>query len=400
MKGMGDMTINTTPALALRRERYQQGSLTTEKRSNGPDVWVYRWREAKGNLIVRRKVILGSVKEFNKTEAQKKANEYRQRANAPQQERGNGDMTVAKLVAHYKERELGEDSGKAAKPRKAYLYIFNNYVLPKWGSFPLGEVKAVAVEDWLKTLPLANGSKAKVREVFGAAFRHAVRHELYSKNPIASVRQVRKRAVEPEVLEPAEIAAILRELDGVEPVRTAFLIAAVMGMRRGEIFGLKWADVDLDRAILHVRRSYVDGVEGLTKTDSSRRPLPLPQHAMEALKAWKEKASYDGPGDWVFASDVSFGKQPLWPGTLWRRNVVPAIERAGITKPKLGWHTLRRSYASLLLSTGSSLRVSMELMRHSTPEMTLATYAQTVGDEKRDAGERVALLVLEGGRAA
>lgn len=87
-------------------------------------------------------------------------------------------------------------------------------------------------------------------------------------------------------------------------------------------------------------------------------------------------------------------------GTLWRRNVVPAIERAGITKPKLGWHTLRRSYASFLVSTGSSLRVSMELMRHSTPEMTLGTYAQTVGDEKRDAVEKVALLVLEGGKVA
>jgi integrase len=309
-------------------------------------------------------------------------------------------MTVAELVMHYKDRELGEDSGKAEKPRKAYLYIFNNYVLPKWGSFPLGAVKAVAVEDWLKTLPLANGSKAKVREVFGAAFRHAMRHELYPINPIASVRQVRKRAEEPEILEPAEIAAILRELEGIEPVRTAFLVAAVMGMRRGEIFGLKWADVDLDRAILHVRRSYVDGVEGPPKTDSSRQPLPIPPQAVDALRAWKEEAAFTAPGDWVFASDYHFGKQPLWPGTLWRRNVVPAIERTGITKPKLGWHTLRRSYASLLLSTGISLRVSMELMRHSTPEMTLGTYAQTVGNEKRDAGERIALLVLEGGRAA
>jgi integrase len=99
-------------------------------------------------------------------------------------------------------------------------------------------------------------------------------------------------------------------------------------------------------------------------------------------------------------SAISFGKQPHWPGTLWQRNVTPAIEHAGITKPKLGWHSLRRSYASLLLSSGASLRVSMELMRHSTPEMTPATYAQSVGDEKRNAGEKVALLVLGGGKAA
>lgn len=382
--------------MKLKRTRYRAGSLTREIRQNGPDVWAYRWADGDA----RRKQILGTVKELTRAEALKKADEYRQLANTPQPIGGDGSLTVMELVKHYKERELGEGSGKAEKPRKAYLYIFNNYILPKWGSFPLRMVKAVAVEEWLKTLPLANGSKAKVREVFGAAFRHAIRHELYPINPIASVRQVRKRAVEPEILEPVEMVAILRELEGVEPVRTAFLIAAVMGMRRGEIFGLKWGDVDFDRAILHVRRSYVDGVEGPPKTDSSRRPLPIPPQALEALRAWKETASYTASDDWVFASEFHFGKQPLWPGTLWRRNVAPAIERAGITKPKLGWHSLRRSYASLLLSSGASLRVSMELMRHSTAEMTLGTYAQSVGDEKRDAGERVATLVLGAGIAA
>jgi integrase len=334
---------------------------------------------------------LGNVKELSKAKALKKAASCIQQAQAAPEPK---KLTVADLVKHYTERELGEDSGRAAKPRKAYLYIFANYILPKWGSLPLGQVKAVAVEDWLKTLPLANGSKAKVREVFGAAFRHAMRHELYLTNPIANVRQGRKRATDPSILEPAEIAAILKLLEGVEPVRTAFLIAAVIGMRRGEIFGLKWADVDFDRAVLHVRRSYVDGVEGPPKTESSRRPLPLPPQAVEALKAWKVKSPYTTPDHWVFASEFHFGKQPLWPGTLWRRNVEPAIKAAEIDKPKLGWHTLRRSYASLLLSSGASLRVSMELMRHSTAEMTLATYAQTVGDEKREAGEKVASLVL------
>jgi len=386
--------------LTHKRERFQNGSLTTEERTNGPSVWVFRWRESIKGSIVKRKAILGNVKELSKAKAQKEADKYRLKANTPKPTGPDTSLTVAELVEHYKERELGEDSGKAAKPRKAYLYIFNNYVLPKWGSLSLAAVKSVAVEDWLKTLPLANGSKAKVREVFGAAFRHAMRHELFPKNPITHVRQVRKRAGEPEILEPSEILAILGELEGVEPVRTAFLIAAVMGMRRGEIFGLKWQDVSFERAILHVRRSYVDGVEGPPKTDSSRRPLPIPPPALEALKAWREKAAYTEPDHWVFASEFHFGKQPLWPGTLWRRNVAPAIDRAKITKRKLGWHSLRRSYASLLLSSGASLRVSMELMRHSTSEMILQTYAQSVGDEKRNTGEKVALLVLEGGKAA
>jgi integrase len=375
--------------------------LTIENRSTGTEVYIFRWREPAGNgKTAQRKVILGTVKELSKTQAQKKADEYRQQANTPQPVGTNTSLTVAELVEHYKERELGESAGKAVKVVKAYRYIFTNYVVPKWGTLPLRAVKAVAVEDWLKTLDKANGTKAKIREVFGAAFRHAMRYELYPTNPIANVRQVRKRAVEPSILEPAELVTILRELEGVEPVRTAFLIAAIMGMRRGEIFGLKWSDVDFERAIVHVRRSFVDGVVGLPKTESSRRPLPIPPQATEALKAWKEKSSYAAPNHWVFASELSFGEQPLWPGTLWRRNVAPAIARAKINKPKLGWHSLRRSYASLLLATGASLRVSMELMRHSTAEMTLATYAQTVGDEKRDAGVKVASLVMGEEKAA
>lgn len=341
---------------------------------------------------------MGTVKQLTKTQAQKKAAICTEQVAPATDSKAN--LTVSQLVDRYLEHEFGDNCDKAPNVAKAYRYILTNYVVPQWGAHALGAVKAVAVENWLKSIERANGTRAKIREVFGAAFRHAIRHELYPTNPIASVRQVRKRTVEPEILEPAEILAILKELESVEPVRTAFLIGAVMGMRRSEIFGLKWADVDFDRAILHVRRSFVDGVVGPPKTESSRRPLPTPPQALDALTAWKEKSSYSAADDWVFASKVCFGKQPMLPGVLWQRNVAPAIERAEITKPKLGWHSLRRSYASLLLSSGASLRVSMELMRHSTPEMTLSAYAQTVGDEKRDAGEKVALLVLEGGKAA
>jgi integrase len=189
--------------------------------------------------------------------------------------------------------------------------------------------------------------------------------------------------------------AILRELEGVEPARTAVFVGALTGMRRGEIFGLRWRDVDFKNTILHVRCSFVDGVAGDPKTESSKRPLPISPPVLEALTAWREKTPYVKPDDWVFASDHSFGQQPYWPGTLWQRNVTPAIKRLGIVKSRPGWHSLRRTYDSLLLSSGASLRVTMELMRHSTAEMTLARYARTVGDEKRQAAEQVALLLTK-----
>src|SRR5260370_33959117 len=151
-------------------------------------------------------------------------------------------MTVSELVDHYKERELGEDCGKATKVVKAYKYILTNYVVPKWGSLTLQSIKAVAIEDWLRSLAKANGTKAKIREVFGATFRHALRSELDPTNPIANVRQVRKRTIEPSILEPAQNAAILHALPGSDPVRTALLIAAVIELLRCEVFGLNWVN--------------------------------------------------------------------------------------------------------------------------------------------------------------
>lgn len=112
---------------------------------------------------------------MSKTQAQKKADEYRLHANTVPAVELIPSITVAELVEHYQERELGEDADKALKVIKAYRYIFTNYVIPRWGSATLSELKAVAVEDWLKSLKKANGTRAKIREVFGAAFRHAMR---------------------------------------------------------------------------------------------------------------------------------------------------------------------------------------------------------------------------------
>ena len=207
-----------------------------------------------------------------------------------------------------------------------------------------------------------------------AAFRHAMRHELHPSNPIANVRQVRKRATDPSILEPAEIVAILHRLEAVEPVRTAFLIAAVMGMRRGEIFSFKWADLDFDRAVWHIRRSYVAGVVGPPKTESSRRPLPLPPQAIEALTKWKAKSSY------------------TWHSLAEERRTCNPSSRY-------------RQAETRVAHAAKELRFPAPIDR-SKPKSQYGAYAALHGrddacnirsdcrDEKREAGEKVASLVL------
>jgi integrase len=100
-------------------------------------------------------------------------------------------------------------------------------------------VKAVAVEQWLSTLPYAPSTKSKLHNQLSAMFNHAIRHELWEKaNPIATVWQSAKRLATTDIPSLKEIRGILHNLE--RPMhRTAVLIAAVTGLRRFEIRGLK-----------------------------------------------------------------------------------------------------------------------------------------------------------------
>ena len=97
----------------------------------------------------------------------------------------------------------------------------------------------------------------------------AMRWEWPQHNPIAKVRQSSKRLRTPDVLTPAEITALLAQLQ--EPLRTATEIDAFNGLRRGELIGRQWQDVNFDAQVIHVRRSVVMMVQGLPKTDASAK---------------------------------------------------------------------------------------------------------------------------------
>jgi integrase len=118
-------------------------------------------------------------------------------------------------------------------------------------------------------------------------------------------------------------------------------------------------------------------------------PTHTPEPA-EVLLNWKLQAPYAQPGDWVFASPHKKGKQPYWPGSLFRAHLKPALEVAEITG-NVGWHTLRH-YSSLLRATKADIKVMQELLRHASSRVTLDTYTQAVTIHKQRAQSRVIRL--------
>jgi len=209
-------------------------------------------------------------------------------------------------------------------------------------------------------------------------------------NPISKVRQSAKRERIPDVLEVSEFQALLQELSLRE--RTLVAFDGITGLRRAELIGLKWCDVDFELQI-NVTRSVVHQVVGNCKTEASQKPVPLEASVAEDLWLWKQSTPYNRPEDWVFASPWTKGKQPLWPDSLLRRWIKPAAKRVGITK-RLGWHTFRHTYSTLLRANGEDIKVVQELLRHANSKITMDVYTQALSPAKREAQNRVASMML------
>jgi integrase len=151
---------------------------------------------------------------------------------------------------------------------------------------------------------------------------HARRHDFADHNPITLVRQSAKRRTVPEVLLPSEINRLVSSLPNRE--RTLVVMAAGMGLRMSELFGLKWGDVDFAGKQASVLRSIVKQAVGPFKTEASQKPVPLDPRLVRTLRAWRRTARFRKPTDWVFASPVRQGKSPFWGQVLMRHYIRPA----------------------------------------------------------------------------
>lgn len=112
-----------------------------------------------------------------------------------------------------------------------------------------------------------------------------------------------------------------------------------------------------------------------------------------------EKVGYPLDSDWAFASSTMKGTQPYWPDNLLKRYIKPAAKKAGIHK-KIGWHTFRHTYSTLLRSVGTEFKVMQELLRHSSLRSTLDVYTQAITPAKHAAQAAVMSLVFSVGSNA
>jgi integrase len=239
----------------MRRSRFQQGSLQLVERAGSRKAWEYRWYEVQPDGSRRRRnLVLGTLEQYpNETAAQRAVAALRADINAESPRMNLTPMSVQTLVEHYREKELSEDSGKTYATCRTYQGYFRKWILPRWGQYKLKDVRSVAVEEWLRSLKLSNGSKAKMRNIMHAVFNHTIRWEWHERNPITHVRQSAKRSKVPIVLDVEEIAALLQLLK--EPARTAVFLDVMTGLRVGELLALKWNDIDFAKMNINLAQA-------------------------------------------------------------------------------------------------------------------------------------------------
>jgi len=169
------------------------------------------------------------------------------------------------------------------------------------------------------------------------------------------------------------------------------LVAGCLGLRASEIMGLQWGDLDWDNLTVFIRRSATGKHIYETKTEGSSKPVPLDPNLADVLLSHRERSPYKASTDFVFAGESG---QPRWRGILLSDHIKPAAERAGIGK--IGWHTFRHTFSTLVHSMGTDLAVQKELLRHADIKTTMNIYTQAVAPAKRKAIRKLTKRLLEG----
>jgi len=236
--------------------------------------------------------------------------------------------------------------------------------------------------------------------VLRVALSDAERMDLVPRNVAKSAKPPGLSRSERRALTPDKAKALLSAIvgDRLEPL---FVLALATGLRRGELLGLRWSDVDLEEKVLFVRQA-LQRVNGqLTvvapKTHRSARPLPLSKLATRAVQKQKAKQARERlaagtlwhDNGLVFSSTIG---TPLEP-----RNVNRRFDelRKRVDLDWLRLHDLRHAFATFLLDQGEELRTVMELLGHSTIRLTADTYGHVLPKRARDAAEAIDKLLGE-----
>ena len=282
-----------------------------------------------------------------------------------------------------------------------YRGVLNNHILPALGPIPVQGLTAQKVQSFYASKlkeGLSTSSLHTIHKVLHGALDTAVRWNLVARNVCDAVSLPSETSRQVVPLTPEQAQHLLAVVKGHE-LEALITLALTTGMRHGEITGLQWGDIDFDEGSLSVRRTVnrvgrYKFVEGEPKTKQSRRKISLPSFVLQLLKEHRirqKEARLKAGASWQDRNLVFCNRRGgfLQPDILLRQ-FHKLLDEAEL--PRMRFHDLRHSAATILIAMKVPLKVIQELLGHSSVIITLNVYGHVLAsmqDEIVDEMERL-----------
>jgi integrase len=300
-------------------------------------------------------------------------------------------LTVGQFLADW--LQVKKSTMRSPRAWEAYETIVRLHLAPTLGKIKLVQLSPSQVQQLYseKAEQLSPLTMRHIHAALHAALEHGIRQGLIVRNVSELAETPRLRKHDMKVWTQAESRQFLKAAEG-DRLYAMYALALATTMRQGELFALRWRDVDFQAKTVTVRtavrRSRSRGLEfAEPKTDSSRRTIPIDTAVVDILRAHQERQAEErlacGPAwrdrDLVFTDSIG---GPLRRYNVERRQFIPLIARSGV--PRIRFHDMRHTAATLLIAQGVPVNVVSQMLGHSSAAMTLGVYVHmspTMGRE-------------------
>ncbi len=360
------------------------GRIYKSKRRNasGTPVWKARWMPHKG--ASRRE------KNFRtKREAEQYLDELRAGT------RTSNSVSMAEL--HEEWRAV---KAQHIKPTTLAMYDdgWRRFIKPEFEN--RADVSSITTRDverfaqWLAKVRRSPRSRGMILSMLSGMLNYALKHKLIPTNPCTTVDKPTSLPRDVYVLTPMQQQKLLASAPDLKS-RVMFTTAMYTGMRLGETVGLKWAAVDFESQLIHIREQFTHGAWSTPKSNRNRL-VPIDDRLTEWLRNWR---AHTGKTELVFPSNVG---KPMNAENLRHRVFKPALKHSGIAdevaaagSPVFRWHDLRHVYASILLGAGASIYDVQCALGHSSVVTTEKLYAHLTQDHFADLRQRLSTVTAQ-----
>src|SRR6202162_3613029 len=294
----------------------------------------------------------------------------------------NLDLTLAEYLAQWL-----ADADWRRNTFRLRRHTIEKHIAAHIGARPVTELNVDDVKLLLRRLKdggVGVATRKQVHATLNSALNVLFRERKLVFNPCALVPAPRYEPKDRAVLDRAQVTRLIEAADGW--VQVLVVMAATLAMREGELFGLLWDCVDLERRTISVIRQLTEDLDGrlilgAPKTKASRRTLELPDLAHRVLTAWRARREAEGyRGSFVFTDGAA---NPLRKSNFLRRDFKPLLRRAGL--PDVDFHSLRHSSNSFLIEEGADPILVARRNGHASTRMVLDRYGHLFEGARRQA---------------